>query len=64
MSLCLNFIYHLKFVDKIVVGVDSKKNLVEILNLNVSNRIDMSKLYILNTNTKGIKDPRSWQKKY
>ena len=51
-------------MDKIVVGVDSKKNLVEILNLNVSNRIDMSKLYILNTNTKGIKDPRSWQKKY
>lgn len=64
ISLCFNFIYHLKFVDKIVVGIESKKNLIEILNLEILNRTDMSKLYILNTSTKGIKDPRVWQKKY
>ncbi len=64
ISLCLNFIYHLKFVDKLVIGIDSERDLNEILTSKISNKINAKKLYILNTKSKAIKDPRLWPKKF
>jgi aryl-alcohol dehydrogenase-like predicted oxidoreductase len=59
---CINFVYHLSFIDSIVIGVNSTSELINNLNA-----VDQSKRYKLETDFRSFKsanieliDPRRW----
>jgi aryl-alcohol dehydrogenase-like predicted oxidoreductase len=62
LSLCLDFVNNLNYVSKIIIGIDSIKNLKEILSLKFQNKLSIKKLSLLNVNNKKIIDPRLWKK--
>ena len=58
LSVCLNFVKKNKFVDKYIIGIQSLKNLKEILNTKINSRIIYPKF--LASNDKKLIDPRLW----
>ena len=62
LEACLTFINKIRLVDKIVIGIDSLKNLEDILNTKLLSNISIKSFYNLNDKKKQITDPRKWPK--
>ena len=57
---CLNFIKNIKYIDKIIFGVASLKQLKEIIHFNKLNSIKNPPNFLIND--KKLLDPRLWKK--
>jgi hypothetical protein len=62
LEICLNYIRKIKEIDKIVIGINNKKQLVTIINsLNKKKKINLPKLIIRQkSNLSKLIDLRKW----
>lgn len=59
LEICTNFVFSKNYIDKIIIGVEKKENLEEILNINYKYKI--KNIPNFKISNKKLIDPRSWK---
>ena len=58
INACLEFIFNIKSIDKIIIGIRSKEELKQILNSKITKNYKIYRSF--KSNKKNIIDPRTW----